>query len=199
MWKHALCLCVLVCVCLNSVNCTVSWCDGVMFCFVWFVDQIQLPCIVKKNKFMLEWCVKWLININDCTVFTVIIFIFVFFSLSLSLSELRSLHRWRWIRYFNRRVKIPGEIVRRSVCVCLCVCLCSLYPETSYIQYICHWTLSFHLCVNIYWQSTLIIGQSHDSLLQAARTKERKACDADLCHLSFAIGCGVDKKKQSWG
>lgn len=80
---------------------------------------------------MLECCVKWLININDCTVFTVIIFIFVF--LCLSLSELRSLHRWRWIRYFNRRVKIPGEIVRRSVCVCLCVCLCSLYPETSYI------------------------------------------------------------------
>lgn len=56
-----------------------------------------------------------------------------FLSSSLSLSELRSLHRWRWIRYFNRRVKIPGEIVRRSVCVCLCVCLCSLYPETSYI------------------------------------------------------------------
>lgn len=82
----------------------------------------------------------------------------------------------------------------RSVFVCVYVyVLCILRPRI----YICHWTLSFHLCVNIYWQSTLIIGQSHDSLLQAARTKERKACDADLCHLSFAIGCGVDKKNRA--
>lgn len=40
---------------------------------------------------MLECCVKWLININDCTVFTVIIFIFVFLSLSLRVTLSTSL------------------------------------------------------------------------------------------------------------
>lgn len=54
--------------------------------------------------------------------------LFMFFSVAFLcfFSELCSLHHWKWKRYFVRCVEVPGQALRRSVCVCLCVLAISL-------------------------------------------------------------------------